>query len=269
MTIGERLEEARKRKGISIREAAEATKIRSDFLLAMENNSFDNSLPEIYSRGFLKNYATFLKLDTDQILTDYDAIRFGSRKEKRQTMPPFARREPEAGAQHSKPSFGRMDIPDAGPSSTDQTGAQTEEHDEESVDNRALYYKVGLGVVGGMVAVILLILIIGAFTGDDSPEINPELRTQVAQNSIPPAGQEAQQSGILLAALDTVLVIVSEDATGERIFEGTLSPGETRVIDPRGTFTIRYNIGKALNLRIGDRTFPMTHEGVGITKFSR
>ena len=31
-SIGERLEEARKRKGISLREAAEATKIRSDFL---------------------------------------------------------------------------------------------------------------------------------------------------------------------------------------------------------------------------------------------
>ena len=30
-TIGERLEEARKRKGISIREASEATKIRSEY----------------------------------------------------------------------------------------------------------------------------------------------------------------------------------------------------------------------------------------------
>ena len=40
-TIGERLEEARKRKGISIREAAENTKIRGDYLQKFEANTFD------------------------------------------------------------------------------------------------------------------------------------------------------------------------------------------------------------------------------------
>ena len=47
-TIGERLEEARKRKGISIREAAEATKIRGDYLQKFESNQFDLNLAEIY-----------------------------------------------------------------------------------------------------------------------------------------------------------------------------------------------------------------------------
>jgi len=56
-TIGERLEEARKRKGISIREAAEATKIRSDYLHKFESNQFDLNLAEIYTRGFLRSYA--------------------------------------------------------------------------------------------------------------------------------------------------------------------------------------------------------------------
>jgi len=50
-TIGERLEEARKRKGISIREASEATKIRSEYLHKFESNSLDINLPEIYIRG--------------------------------------------------------------------------------------------------------------------------------------------------------------------------------------------------------------------------
>ena len=72
-SIGERLEEARKRKGISLREAAEATKIRSDFLGYIEQNKMDFDLPEIYKRGFLKNYARYLKLDHDKIMTDYNA----------------------------------------------------------------------------------------------------------------------------------------------------------------------------------------------------
>ncbi|EIP97592.1 hypothetical protein OpiT1DRAFT_02038 [Opitutaceae bacterium TAV1] len=76
-TIGERLEEARKRKGISIREAAEATKIRSDYLHKFESNQFDIRLPDIYLHGFLRNYANFLKLPGDRILADFHALGFG------------------------------------------------------------------------------------------------------------------------------------------------------------------------------------------------
>ena len=73
-TIGERLEEARKKKGISIREAAEATKIRGDYLQKFESNHFDIGLTEIYTRGFLRNYASFLKLPAERILNDYAAL---------------------------------------------------------------------------------------------------------------------------------------------------------------------------------------------------
>ena len=69
--IGEKIEEARKRKGISIREASEATKIRSDFLSNIEKNIYEYDLPEIYKKGFIKNYARYLKLDPDQILSQY------------------------------------------------------------------------------------------------------------------------------------------------------------------------------------------------------
>ena len=73
-TNGERLEEARKRKGISIREAAEATKIRGDNLHKYESNQFDIKLPEIYVRGFLRTYANYLKLSGDKIVNDYTAL---------------------------------------------------------------------------------------------------------------------------------------------------------------------------------------------------
>tara|TARA_A100001015_G_scaffold301678_1_gene388848 strand:- start:23 stop:334 length:312 start_codon:yes stop_codon:yes gene_type:complete len=77
-TIGERLEEARKRKGISLREAAEATKIRSDFLSNIEQNQFDFDLPDIYKRGFIGNYARYLKLNADTVLTDYASQRLSN-----------------------------------------------------------------------------------------------------------------------------------------------------------------------------------------------
>ncbi len=76
-TIGERLEEARKRKGISIREAAEATKIRGDYLHKFESNQFDIKLPDIYIRGFLRIYSNYLKLPAEKIVADFLALGLG------------------------------------------------------------------------------------------------------------------------------------------------------------------------------------------------
>ena len=98
-TIGERLEDARKRKGVSIREAAEATKIRGDYLTKFESNQFDFDLAEIYVRGFLRNYATYLKLPSDRILDDYESL---GRGETRARQP-------------SREIYGRMDVSISGP----------------------------------------------------------------------------------------------------------------------------------------------------------
>lgn len=93
-SIGERLEEARKKKGISIREAAEATKIRGDYLSQFENNRFDINLTEIYVRGFLRSYATYLKLSGDKILNDYASLGRGDGRPR----------------QPSREIYGRMDV---------------------------------------------------------------------------------------------------------------------------------------------------------------
>ncbi len=73
-TIGERLEEARKRKGVSLREAAEATKIRGDYLQKLEANKFDIGLSPIYLRGFLRGYAHYLGLPANKLVSDFDDL---------------------------------------------------------------------------------------------------------------------------------------------------------------------------------------------------
>ena len=71
-TIGERLTEARKNFGIDIRSAAEATKIRSDFLAALEENKPERiRLADVYKVGFLRIYAKYLKLDADRLVAEF------------------------------------------------------------------------------------------------------------------------------------------------------------------------------------------------------
>ena len=68
MPVGQKLEEARKRKGVSLREVSESTKIRGDYLSAIESGNYEINLPEVYLRGFVRLYAKFLGLDQDAMV---------------------------------------------------------------------------------------------------------------------------------------------------------------------------------------------------------
>lgn len=67
-TVGEILKKARLTRKISLKQVETSTKIRHDFLQALEENDFQK-LPSLVSvRGFLKNYAEFLDLTPEPIL---------------------------------------------------------------------------------------------------------------------------------------------------------------------------------------------------------
>lgn len=85
MPVGQKLEEARKRKGVSLREVSESTKIRGDYLSAIESGNLEINLPEVYLRGFVRLYAKFLGLDQDAMVAELDADlgKSGSRSSKK------------------------------------------------------------------------------------------------------------------------------------------------------------------------------------------
>ncbi len=115
-SVGERLEEARKKKGISIREAAEATKIRGDYLQKFESNQFDVGLTELYVRGFLRNYANFLKLPADRILNDYSALGHDQPKPRQPGREVYGRMEVSiASAEDREEPAGHAPAPAAAP----------------------------------------------------------------------------------------------------------------------------------------------------------
>jgi transcriptional regulator with XRE-family HTH domain len=72
-TIGQRLRQARERLGLSLEEAERTTRIRSQHLAALERDDFQALPSSIQARGFLKNYADYLALDTDRLLQEYGA----------------------------------------------------------------------------------------------------------------------------------------------------------------------------------------------------
>ena len=87
-TVAEQLRAAREAQKLTIQQVADATKIRTDLLRALEEGNFNVFSAPIYIRGSVKNYATVLKLDVPHITAALN-IELG-RTEKFSEPPPLS-----------------------------------------------------------------------------------------------------------------------------------------------------------------------------------
>lgn len=260
-TIGERLEDARKKKGISIREAAEATKIRTDYLQKFESNQFDIGLTEIYTRGFLRTYANFLKLPAERILSDYSALGRGDVRPR----------------QPNREVYGRMDIS----VSTAAEGAERSNQPEETPPpagtarpqphyprtTSSLPTGPDPAVVfkyikwGGVAAFIIIAgLLLRALFSNSTPAADAS--TPAAKSASAATGQT-----ITLVAADTVVVRVcykNPDGTeGADVFRGTLRSGQTQIVPWTAPIYIHASAGESLMVEWKGRRFPTGFTGAG------
>ncbi len=70
-TLGRYLHDAREARGIDLRDAAQQTRISSQYLRALEEENFKKLPGDVFVRGFLKNYARFLRLDEAEVMRQY------------------------------------------------------------------------------------------------------------------------------------------------------------------------------------------------------
>jgi len=265
-TIGERLEEGRKKKGISIREAAEATKIRGDYLQKFESNQFDIGLTEIYTRGFLRTYANYLKLPADRIINDYAAL---GRGEIRPRQP-------------NREVYGRMDITIASADQASERAAPPPDspapegpapahaqprfprHGGTSLptgpDPAVIFKWVKIG--GGAVIVIVALLILKSLLGGGSSPSGTASTPPAATNRAP--ATSVREPTITLVALGPVRVTVfkkvpaqrTEETYGDVIWEGWLARGETKVVPRPTALYIQATACENLEIEVNGRRFP-------------
>jgi cytoskeletal protein RodZ len=234
-TIGERLEEARKRKGISIREAAETTKIRSDYLQKFEANAFDLDLPPLYIRGFMRSYARYLDLDPDRFVAEYDSMLATEGR------PP--RRE-------SREVYGRVEFAESG-----EGGARPPM-------DQALMLKYGLFGGGAIVVAVIIFLLISVFTSRSGNKTAPAPAAQaIAQPVAPAAGDNTQT--VTFSALEATRIKVVQDADKHVVFAGTLTSGETRSFQKTGKLLITVEKGSSLRMEVNGRNLAVPLDGYG------
>ena len=71
--LGNTLREERERQKLSVEDIEQGTSIRALYIEAIENGEYDKLPGEVYTRGFIKNYAKFLGLDGDEFSKKFNA----------------------------------------------------------------------------------------------------------------------------------------------------------------------------------------------------
>ncbi|MCC5788603.1 MAG: helix-turn-helix domain-containing protein [Opitutales bacterium] len=287
-SIGEQLEEARKQKGISIRDAAESTKIRGEYLEAFEGNNFDIDLPQIYIRGFLRNYARFLKLDPQAITQEYEQVLqkpayeaepreiLGAVKKQNEQ---FLKKPLPSSSSRQRTSLGQIPDPEAEPAESIDPEERAEfnfnreeEHEpshgfrqtaaEDESDylpfDKTLYLKIGV-ILGG--AVILIILMVALVTALRSPT------TEVVDENDNAEEEVITSTEFMLEATGDILSVTVRDLnTGEELFRGSLSEGMQVPLRREGRVRIATTDGQHLRIEEdGERLrFPSTGRGATV-----
>lgn len=273
--IGERLEEARKRLGITLREAAEATKIRGDFLTAFEENNFDISLPEVYTRGFLKIYANYLKLDADRVLTDFDALRL---KQAGKAAAP-ARGQQQQQARRAaetaeRESLGSMEMPEEEgseapePPRRERERAPEDEREGSSALglgalDKTLYLKIGALLGGAVLLIVLVVLLFSLIAGGGGEDTQASGGAGAVDADTVAAQQERET--ITLIGQGDVSVVVRQNKDDRLLYSGLLAAGEERVLEVDGPVRIQYSEGDNLIVEKDGQRYRMGKSGIGRT----
>ncbi len=83
---GSVIKQIREKMGIQLFEVSLDTKIRIELLESIENEKFDSLPQEVYLKGHLINYASYLRLKPNKVTDDYIA-RYRTWKEKKKEKP--------------------------------------------------------------------------------------------------------------------------------------------------------------------------------------
>ena len=72
-TVGEQLRAARERRNLRVQEVAEATNMRTDHIIALEEGNYTPFPAPVYIRGSIRTYAKLLQLDVMKVMEDLTA----------------------------------------------------------------------------------------------------------------------------------------------------------------------------------------------------
>lgn len=238
--LGAKLKAAREAMQLSLRDVADATRLRINVLEKMEDGSFDYDLQEVYKRGFLRIYAAFLKLNVDDIMREYNtAVAMRSESGRRRLV---VESEPEQETKFE-----------------DASEAQSQ---QDNPDMTARYIKLGGALVLVILVIVVVVLVVSSLTS--GAQQAPVAEAPVSDVSAAQMNADASEQTLLIHAYDDVYVSVAKNANVSNVlFAGTMKAGTTKSFELTEPLQIRVtDAGKVKFVRNGKTIYDKSRTGV-------
>lgn len=165
--MGAELRAERERQGLTIQDVERETSIRAAYLQALEREDYSALPNEVYVKGFIRNYASFLHMDPEKLVQEYRETIHGA------DVGPIPKANPETTSL----------VNESAPFSS---GSDFHERVEKSAKKQMIFLAVAS----------LAIAFIGSiyyFFGDDPAAVKPaQTAQQTPAAQTPAAGQNAQ-----------------------------------------------------------------------------
>lgn len=224
MKIGEMLRVEREKRGLSLVDVENETKIRAKYLAALETEVFGDIPGEVYILGFLRNYARFLELDPEQVVNNF--------KCQQNTLAPES-------------------VP------LSQPDPQPETERGKSVD--LSFFKnprVIARIVGIMVIALLIVAAAGLFHGKNPPPPStPPGHNQTSQLNPP----EPIKMELELVGRERCWVLVKTD--GEEKYSGFLGPGTNQKFEAKEAIYLRLGNAGGVDIIYNGKKLPSGKHG--------
>ena len=229
--IGDLLRRERERQNLSIKDIERATSIRALYIDAIEKGEYKTLPGEVYAKGFVRNYANYLKLNANEIVNAFNEEMHP--QEELQEAPESSSAEEarqEQSAERNREEY-------RGPKITSLESYPMEKS-SHGVRN-ALMVAVAVFVV----ALVALI----AFGGDEEPSSpTPRAKTQTQQGQKPKQTEAASKpviDGVEMKLSFTDRCWTEVVVDGKKEFEGVAEKG--KVLNVKGKDKVRITAGNA------------------------
>ncbi len=163
-TIGQKLESARRTKGVTVSEAGTATKILSKFIEAMEADDFGALSAPVYAKSFIRMYAQYLGIEAQPLVDEYVAQY--APKSKNQLSDDVRQKI----AQADQVSVDSNGAAVATPPSVGQTIFSNVNEAIARLSGSGISSKTILSIAGGVVLLAIIVFSVKQCAGDDAEE---------------------------------------------------------------------------------------------------
>ena len=255
--IGDTLREARERQNLSIKDIEKGTSIRALYIESIEKGEFDKLPGNAYTKGFIRNYANFLKLDADACVRQYneennpeevaakEAAKRAEEAAEAQQQAAYEKREAEKSRSRSG-IFGSSHRSES--TKPERAAAPRQEAPRVSIsdfESRVESSHHRQTLLMGIIAV--LVIAAGAYFlfGSDDETASKQPQTKVTtqakttttssssqqqqqQAAAKPVEEKKQYTDVQVSAKFSERCWVSVKADGKTIFEGTIDEGTSK-----------------------------------------